>query len=326
MIYRKRGHVVRWENGTLVRVAERGVAVEEGELFECRPDDAGAVPVMDETRVIEAACAVKEAVGEIAIERLIVVEGVAQHEYGTRGGVAFAPPQRGEGARSADERSSVRASSDRAHREHPSSAFGTFSPQRGEKAERGVRTWTEHTQRIHLSLIRAHTRALLDLGSFDVDDVTRVADALTRLDEIERDAPPRLRLAPNVTAALLPTLVGIAPPNVCIVQTAGGVDGYGAPIVEANGSWPNAYRPSYRVRPVRMPMQLRIECDVTEIERDRPVAVALLAPVSSVLRVLVDDGKRAYPSTVRIARIDAVSSERSWYPYGGGSFGAEMML
>jgi len=69
-----------------------------------------------------------------------------------------------------------------------------------------------------------------------------------------------------------------------------------------------------------------IECDVTEIESDRPVAVALLAPVSSVLRVLIDDGKRAYPSTVRIARIDAVSNERTWYPYGAGSFGAEMML
>ena len=313
MIYRKRGHVVRWENGTLVRVAERGIAIEEGELFECRPDDAGEAPIVDETRVIEAARAVREAAGEIAIERLIVVEGVAEHEYG----------------------------------EHPSSAFGTFSPQRVEKAERGgvafsppqrgegarsadegcsVRTWIEHTQRIHLSLIRARTRALLDLGSFDVSGIARVADALTRLEDIERDPPPRLRLAPNVTAALLPTLAGIAPPNVRLVQTATGVDGYGAPIVEATESWPNAYRPSYRVRPVRMPMHLRLECDVTEIERDRPVAVALLAPVSSVLRVLIDDGTRAWPSTVRITRIDAVSGERSWYPYGGGSFGAEMML
>jgi hypothetical protein len=75
-----------------------------------------------------------------------------------------------------------------------------------------------------------------------------------------------------------------------------------------------------------MPLQLRLECDVTEIERDRPIAVALLAPVTSVLRVLIDDGERAYPSTVRVARIDAVSNERIWYPYGGGSFGAEMML
>lgn len=189
-----------------------------------------------------------------------------------------------------------------------------------------IRPTHETTRRIHLSLTRARMRALLDLGSFDVSDVMRVAAALARADSVERDAPPRLRLAPNVTAALLPTLIGIAPPNVRLVQTAGGVDGYGAPIVESSGPWPNAYRPSYRVRPARMPMQLRLECDVTEIERDRPLAVAMLAPVSSVLRLLIDDGKRAYPSTVRLARIDAVSNERTWYPYGAGSFGAEMML
>lgn len=272
MIYRKRGNVVRWENGTLVRVAERGIAMEAGEFFECRPDDVGEVPVVDETNVIEAARAVREAVGEIAIERLIVVEGVAEHAW---------------------------------------SAAAALQ---------------ERTRRIHLSLTRAHTRALLDLGSFDITDITRVAAALARADSVERDAPPRLRLAPNVTAALLPTLIGIAPPNVRLVQTAGGVDGYGAPIIEATEAWPNVYRPSYRVRPACMPMQLRLECDVTEIERDRPIAVALLAPVSSVLRVLIDDGKRAYPSTVRITRIDAVSDERTWYPYGAGSFGAEMML
>ena len=271
MIYRKRGNVVRWENGTLVRVAERGIAIEEGELFECRPDDAGEVPPLDEKNVIEAVRAVQAAVGEMAIERLIVVEGIAEHSW---------------------------------------SAIALH----------------ETTRRIHLSLMRGGIRTLLDLGSFDTTDISRVAAALTRAGSVERDAPPRLRLAPNVTAALLPTLIGIAPPNVRLVQTAGGVDGYGAPIVQATGPWPNAYRPSYRVRPARMAMQLRLECDVTEIERDRPVAVALLAPVSSVLRVLIDDGKRAYPSTVRIARIDAVSNERTWYPYGAGSFGAEMML
>jgi hypothetical protein len=169
-----------------------------------------------------------------------------------------------------------------------------------------------------------------------------VADVLARAEDIEREAPARLRLAPNVTAALLPALIGIAPPNVRLVQTAGGVDGCGEPIVEAEElrgtrgtrgteSWPNRYRPSYRVRPVRMPLQLRLECDVTAIDEDQPRAVALLAPVSVVhgqlvLRVLVADGDRAFPSTVRVARIDAVSDRRTWYPYGGGSFGAEMML
>jgi hypothetical protein len=260
------------------------------------------VPEVDASRVLEVARAVREVVQDVAIERLIVVEGVAEHEW-----------------------------------EHPSSAFGTFSPRaRGEKADNRVARSAderslEHTRRIHLSLTHARTRALLDLASFDLDDIERVAAVLARTDGIERAAPPRLRVAANVTAALLPSLVGIAPPNVRLVQTAGGVDGYGAPIVEATGAWPNSYRPSYRVRPVRMPLQLRLECDVADIDRDLPVAAALIAPVSIadgllVMRVLIDDGERPFPSIVRIARIAAVSAPTVSYPYGGGSFGAEMML
>jgi hypothetical protein len=309
MIYRKRGSVVRWENGTLVRVAESGIAVENEELFECRPESSGAVPNIEESDVIEAARAVQNtaAAAGVAIERLIVIDGMAEHECDDR-------------------------------------------------------RWQDRTRRMHISLVRARTRAILDLGSFDMNDVVRVAEALARLDDVEREAPPRLRLAPNVTAALLPSLIGIAPPNVRLLQTAGGVDGCGEAIVETSSSeflgvprgsseeptppeelrgtrgtevWPNRYRPSYRVRPIRMPLQLRLECEVTTIDVHRdavqPRAVALLAPVSIinsglVLRVLIDGRDRAFPSTVRVARIDAVSNERTWYPYGGGSFGAEMML
>jgi hypothetical protein len=276
MIYRKRGSVVRWENGTLVRVAESGVAIETDERFECHPEPAGALPAVDESHVLETVRVIQSVARDVDIERLIVIEGAAEHEY--------------ENAR-----------------------------------------WSGQTQRVHLSLSRARTRALLDLGSFEISDVIRVASVLARASDVERDAPPRLRCAPNVTAALLPPLAGIAPPNVRLVQTGGGIDGCGEPIVEASDPWPNTYRPSYRVRPVRMPLQLRLECDVAAIDADRPIAVALLAPVSMmngelVVRVLVDGGETAFPSTVRVTRIDAVSSERTWYPYGGGSFGAEMML
>ncbi|HYC60780.1 MAG TPA: hypothetical protein VEK79_14555 [Thermoanaerobaculia bacterium] len=279
MIYSKRGSVVRWENGALVRVKESGVAHERGELFECHPDlerRALSPSDVDASRLVEVVRAVRELAREVTIERLIVIEGTAEHEYGDH-------------------------------------------------------QWSDHTQRIHLSLIRARKRALLDLASFDLRDVEKVAAALARTDGVEREAPRRLRLAPNVTAALLPSLVAIAPPNVRLVQTAGGVDGYGAPVIESAGPWPNAYRPSYRVRPVRMPLRLRIECDVTDIERDRPTAIALTAPISMMdaqllARVLIDDGQRVFPSTVRIARIDAVSAPAALYPYGGGSFGAEMML
>ncbi len=202
--------------------------------------------------------------------------------------------------------------------------------------EYGEMQWQEETERVHASLMRGEVRVLVDLGAFPAGqrphEIESIANALSRLDEREQQQPARLRLARNVTAALIPLLIDLAPPNVRLVQTAGGIDGRGNPIVEAAGDWPNWYRPSYRTRPVRMPLNVRMECGVTEIERERPIAVALLASVRDAasrglsLRVLVDDGEEAWPATVRVARIDAVAAERTWYPYGGGSFGAEMML
>jgi hypothetical protein len=249
MIYRKQGASARWENGTLVRVTESGVAIEEGETFTCRPEGTATL-TMDAARVMEVA---REIQSLATCERLVVTEGIADHDLDGR-------------------------------------------------------TWREHTQRIHVALTRNRLRALLDLGSFDLHDVRVVADALSRLRD-ERDAPPRLRFAPNVTAALLPSLIDVAPPNVQLDYTV---------------DW---FRPSYRMRPVKVPMNLRLRCAVTAIERDRSVAVAILEPVHGlVLRVLVDDGTDAWPATVRVARIDAVGTEAIWYPYGGGSFGAEMML
>jgi hypothetical protein len=276
MIYRKRGDVVRWENGTLIRVSESGVAIEEGELFRCAPESSSR-PVLESSSVIETVRAIEEAAKTLRIERLIVSEGIAEHEF--------------EG-----------------------------------------RTWREEAFRIHCSIVNQRLRALVDSSTRRLDDLHRITRALKRADQHEREAPPRLILAPNVTAALLPLLIGLAPPNVELSQAAGGIDGKGHEIIEAvvekaNEPGPNWYRPSYRVRPIRVPLNLRLRCDVTEIERDRPVAVALLAPPDGLtLRVLIDDGALAYPATVRVTRIDAVGEETVWYPYGGGSFGAEMML
>jgi hypothetical protein len=184
----------------------------------------------------------------------------------------------------------------------------------------GERTWTEETRRVHASLVHGKLRALFD-GETD-DGLQHIAETLKKA-EGEREAPRHLRLAPNVTAALIPSLLGIAH----VIQTAGGVDGYGNAIVEAEGDWPNWYRPSYRIRPVRVPHNLRLEHPATQIDETLPRAIALLAPVDGLtLRVLVEDGARVYPCTVRVTRIEAVSDERTWYPYGAGSFGAEMML
>lgn len=266
MIYRKRGQTVRWENGTLVRVTESGVAIEEGEFFECHPEPR-------ESLSGEGVLSITNDIRHRGIERLLITHGIAEHECNGR-------------------------------------------------------TWREETHRFHCSLVNGRIRALIDAR----EDFERIANALQRAEQNEREAPARLVLAPNVTAALLPSLIGLAPPNVELLQSAGGIDGRGNDIVESHKEpWPNWYRPSYRVRPVRMPLNLRLRCEVKEIERDRPVAVALLAPVDGLtLRVLIeegrDDGARVYPSTVRVTRIDAVSDAAVWYPYGGGSFGAEMML
>ena len=116
--------------------------------------------------------------------------------------------------------------------------------------------WRERTRRLHVSLTRDRIRALVDLADFDFDFVNRIAEELARVGG-EREAPQRMRLAPNVAAALLPSLVGVAPPNVELWQTADGRDGKGQLIDEVRieqPPWPNWYRPSYRVRPIRTPM------------------------------------------------------------------------
>ena len=78
---------------------------------------------------------------------------------------------------------------------------------------------------------------------------------------------------------------------------------------------------------MRAPLNLTARCDVTAIDDELPRAVAILAPVEGLtMRVLLEDRRHIYPATVRVARIDAVAREVSFFPYGAGSFGAEMVL
>lgn len=203
--------------------------------------------------------------------------------------------------------------------------------------------WREESRRVHIAVAHKGLRVLIDQAGLDVDEVVRIAGPLMRVGA-ERDAPPRIRLAPHVTAALLPHLAGVAPPNVRLMQSGGGLDGNGEEIQElhlapairpsnesagtiAGDILPNVFRPSYRIRPVRMALNLRLECDVDAIDRDVPEAVALLAPPAGLmLRVLVTAGPHVYPATIRVTRIDAVGHDRTWYPYGAGAFGSEIML
>ncbi|HEX6159019.1 MAG TPA: hypothetical protein VF111_02565 [Thermoanaerobaculia bacterium] len=283
-IYRKRGRVVRWENGVIVRVGESGIAIEEGGVFRCEPDpkesrprevwayspppfpgDEGWAGSPHHTGVSRIAARIREIVAPHAIERLIVAEGEAEHDCDGR-------------------------------------------------------RWSERSERIHLALVHRF-RVLVDQASFDLREIEGIARALDRLGE--GTEPRRLRLAPNVAAALA-SQIGTH-------QRAGGIDGKGFPVVERPGG--NWYRPSYRVPPLRMPMhlQLRCESDALRCESDAleeaPRAIALLAPPHGpILSVLLDDGARAWPATIRAGKVRAAGGDLTFYPYGAGSFGAEMML
>jgi len=171
--------------------------------------------------------------------------------------------------------------------------------------------WTEETKRLHVSLTHGRIRAIIDLDDFDFALVERIAQRLREAKE-EREAPSRIRVAPHVANAILPNLIGTFE----IHQAAGGRDGKGQLIERATQPpWPNWYRPSYRVRPVRKPLNLVAVSPNTEIDENAPRAIALLEPPDGrTVRVLVDAGSDVYPATVHLRRIDAVAP------------GGEMML
>jgi hypothetical protein len=263
-IYRKRGRVVRYEHGQVVRVDEAGEAIESAELFTAAPlEERMALPEVDSADVEAAARAIESLV---IPERLHVSEGYAEHELGD------------------------------------------------------VR-WSERTRRVHLSITSRLERAMIDLASFELEEVRQIAEALTRMGD-ERRPPAQIRLAPNVTAALLPSLIG----TIGIVQGAAPFDGKGQPIEEHGAPWLNWYRPSYRVRPTRAPFHLRAT-PFGEIARHTAEAIALLAPIEgNIVRVLCVDGPEVFPAAIALATVEAVGQPRGWYPYGAGAFGAEMVV
>lgn len=269
-VYRKYGTILRYENGTMIRVHESGQAVEEDSLFACAPlRDRERLPDIEDGAVATVVGQVREAAGDLTIERLIVTDGRAEHEF--------------EG-----------------------------------------RSWSDRNRRVHLSIANGVHRMLIDEGDFDVTAVESLARQFARIGR-ERPAPGRVRLSARVMAGLTQPMVNVAPPNVTVEQVAGGIDGKGQPIGASVGpAWPNVYRPSYRVRPMRLPINVAVRCSVTTVERGLPEAVALLAPTSGlVLRALCVDGDDVYPATLRVVRIDAVAGTVRWFPYGTGVWAGE---
>jgi hypothetical protein len=84
--YRKWGRVVRWENGTLVRVEEAGGAREENGIFLAGPIAHDVILSREDgegsrTRVRTIADEILRcAQDDVGIERVLVAEGVAVHE------------------------------------------------------------------------------------------------------------------------------------------------------------------------------------------------------------------------------------------------------
>src|SRR6185369_6140959 len=83
-VYRKFGRSVRYESGVFVRVDEAGESIEDDRSFVCRPvAHSVTLPPIDETGLLRAVQEIESIVAApLQIERLVVSEGVAEHEFG----------------------------------------------------------------------------------------------------------------------------------------------------------------------------------------------------------------------------------------------------
>jgi hypothetical protein len=269
-VYRKTGTVVRRENEMLVRVDEAGESIEDGASFVCAPADrARASFTVDAEAVNEAANAIVAMVRPpLVLERMIVSDGVAEHEFGEK-------------------------------------------------------RWSERTRRIHLAIALAPYRALIDLAGFTLPVIERVVAALPRL-RGSRDVT-RIRMAENVGAAVLPSLIGRLP----MQQWAAPHDGKGqwvANVAVDERVPPNWFRPSYRSRPIRAWFHLRVD-PFGEIDSSLPEAIALLGPLHDrTVQVLCIDRNEAFAATVTPGRVFAAAPAPAWYPYAAGCFGAQLVM
>ena len=185
----------------------------------------------------------------------------------------------------------------------------------------GDRIWNERARRVHVSVAVGTLRAIFDLAEFRFEILRSGIAALSRVGK-ERKPPKRVRLAEHIGAALL----AFAP--IAKLQSTAPRDGKGEPILErlAVHEPPNWFRPSYRIRPRRAWFHLRV-APFGVIESEVAEAVALLAPVSPrEIRVLCVDGRAVYSTTIPMRPILAARPTPTWYPYGAGAFGAELML
>jgi hypothetical protein len=297
--YRKSGVAIRlerWRNRrALVRLEEHGVAEEEGRLFRCSSSGEPLSPLAlpDEAPLLEMEEAI--ATGASGLERLTIVSGRAVHSCGTR-------------------------------------------------------QWEDVHVRVHVALVASGRRVLLDAGGtgsadIDTDLILGVGSAVRACSGAH--ASGAVRLHPSVSAQIWPALIlsfaqRPAPSPLTLEQgehPGYGIDGVGQPIqrfplfdgksVTNAERWPNRFRPSYRVRPLRAAFHLRAELPVAETLPERE-AIGTTTPL------VVSEGRVRGELLCRdgaLVKLDAAISdlrrggrEERWYPYAAGSWGAEIAV
>jgi len=317
--YEKTGRSIRLERARdaswIVESTEGGVAESDGTSFVARsnPPDASAVAAPSRAAVEAIERRIAELVlPKLAIERLTIVAGHAAHRF-----------------------------------------------RRG----RDSREWSEQSIRAHLSIVNRTrgVRITLDAGSTGdaALDLRPFRDAIRPLERVTRRRgarPPALRLAPVVAAELWPSILvhplfrgRPAPGVVALTQqppSAEVRDGVGDEIrtepLVADGrrvaTWPNVFRPSYRIPPRPAPVHVFARAGSGRLDRSLPVAVAVVAPFEAdgdSLRAtfLVEGGSRhahvmrvALPVMEWLERIERIATAAIWTPVGGGSWGAETLL
>ncbi|HUF16796.1 MAG TPA: hypothetical protein VMS12_01990 [Thermoanaerobaculia bacterium] len=318
--YRKQGHTTRLEqrgpSEAIIHTAEHGEASIADGVFRARTLSSSREPSVRDSTPVEACLrAVEQMIAPpLVLERSTVLEGIADHWW-TDG-----------------------------------------------EAER---EWQERNARAHVTVLHPERRVRLatSLGGAQLDqiDMRPLERAIAALAGLDREAPPpgqlNLALEPIIAAELWPVILETSERNSAFrLSEAGSVhirqgshphlsrDGTGEEIhrvtlLNSKGAaaFPNVFRPSYRIRPVRAPFHLEAAGIPTARAAPECIGVAALTPVSPdggflSVTLLCNSasgtftGRISMPLEEWLQRLTAADSEPVWFPVGAGSYGQRILI
>lgn len=301
---------------TILQTAEHGEATIGDGVFRARTLSSTVEPVFLNPSTVEATSSAIDALidPEVTLERATLLEGVADHWWTD-----------------------------------------------GESERR----WVESNARAHVTILHPErrVRCAMSLGGAHLDqlDLNPLAAAIQALTAPEWVTGPSelldVTLEPVVTAELWPALLGTID-RLREFRRAGDeglelrqgthpdfpVDGIGQTIQRGSlsefdgpAAFPNVYRPSYRIRPVRSPFHLESaglrRASVTPEAR----VVALVAGFSAAagtlsLPALCTVGSGSFTGTISMTleewleRMSVPDEESAWFPVGPGSHGRRVVV